>query len=172
MTKSTAVSRIVKTLGLLVAILAVIGFSFVAYRRISKAHELKQREQEATLLISRNLHVPAAGITCEVVVIDDYMNYYSVYFKASGFATSDILKNGLKDYNKDSQERESLRLHRTGIRELKRLKWGPLEKYRLCSEYVGVWERDYLVYLAVCGDGVDGYYENRYSEEPGPGPFK
>ncbi len=171
MSNTAPAFRIAKAMLWSVVVLVVVYFSLVAYRRAAKARGVREAEQEATQIISRNLYVPADRVACEFVMVDDYMNYHSVFFEVRGVA-AETLKTGLVDYKKESQEKQALRLHRTGIRELKRLKWGPLEKYSACPEYVGVWEKDYLVYLAVCGDTVSGYYENRYSEEPGPGPFR
>lgn len=126
--------------------------------------------QEDAQVVCRNLHVPMDAVDCERVTIDDYRDYYGVYFVARGVSSS-ALAGALKPYKEESQERAMLYLHKTGVKQLRHLKWGPVESYSRFPEFVGVWDEKYLLYVAVVDGTVFGYFESGYDKRPGPGPF-
>ena len=142
----------------------------VFFAACAKHYDHKNQADDIAL-IARNLSVSKESIVSERLPLDEkYRNWYCVYFIVNGINESTISQN-LKSYAESSQEKESLYLHGVNYKYLKELKWGPIEKYKDMQQYVGVWEKDYLVYIAVSGSVAYGYFENRYDQPLGAGPF-
>jgi hypothetical protein len=111
-------------------------------------------------------------VELERIMYDKDRDWYGVFFNVRG-APPEIAAAvySLKNFGEESQERHDLRRYRAAYADLRRLQWGPPEKYANCSQYVGVWDHHFLVYVALCKDGVHGYFESEYGVAPGPGPY-
>jgi hypothetical protein len=155
-----------------VVLLGLLGAMLILVRRSHSMDNIAIGRDAST--IGSYLEVPTGAISCERLVIDDYRNYYCTYFfipKINMPIKANVI-NTLFDYKRESVFKDHIYLHKTQAAKLKVLKWGPIEKFSRCDEYVGLWGKDLLVYLAVCDDGIWGYFENNYSEPPGAGPFR
>jgi hypothetical protein len=139
----------------------------------------RHRDQESRQLadrstIARILTISPDRVTNERVTIDDYRDYYGVYFvcKADGVQLTELLmRTGLRDYSLATQEKHDLVLHAHNYKYLKTINWGPMSKLAGCPQYIGVCEKEYLVYVAICGDQIYGYLQNNYNVPAGSGPF-
>lgn len=150
--------------------LAMTGMQLFRKHRDQEARELDDRS-----VITRMLAVSPNRVINERITIDDYRDYFGVYFvcTADGPQMAEVLKRmGFRDYSLDSQEKHDLVLHAQNYKHLKNLAWGPMSKFSGCPQYVGVFEKEYLVYVAICGGQAYGYLENNYNVPAGPGPFK
>lgn len=124
-------------------------------------------------LIAEELGVSRSSITCKRVWESKDLGFYHIFFRVDHVDAPTRKRITERHYTEETRNPLTMLIpFRSRFDDEIRDKWWDLPKDRSqCVECVGIWRKEFLVNIIVCGDTVYGFAKSSYNQEATPGPF-